>query len=242
MQVVKANPVVLTDEQIRQYEEDGFLVVPDVFDESVCDEIKAEALQHAEEDYRVYLNIHRDVPFFMDIARDPVLVGIVKQVQKSRICATNDQFLFKRPGTVYAKQSWSPHQDNAYVKAPHGHYMQLHVFVDAADETNGCVYYYRGSHVEDLLPYEYVNSTHEKPDADGITRPGWKITPPSQYTKVNAAASKGSICLQHGNAIHGSYPNMTEDRDRCQYTIAYLNEGSPFDEGYSSKKIPVDVE
>ena len=113
MQAIAANDVTLTTEQIDRYEEQGFLIIPDVFDPEICDEIKKEALLYADEDFRVYLNIHRDVPFFMHIACDPVLVHIVKAVQKSTVMATNDQFLFKKAGTTYARQSWNPHQDNA---------------------------------------------------------------------------------------------------------------------------------
>jgi ectoine hydroxylase-related dioxygenase (phytanoyl-CoA dioxygenase family) len=242
MQTIMANDVTLTEEQVHRYEEEGFLVVPDVFDAGHCDAIKEEALRYAEEDYRVCLNIHREVPLFMNIARDPVLVRIVKAVQKSPIVVINDQLAFKKGGTPYARQAWTPHQDNAYVKAPYGTYMQLHLFLDDWDRENGCMYYYCGSHQEDLLPYKYVRSTHESQDADGISRPGWTVTPPPQYKTVDIVASKGAICLQHGNVIHGSYPNLTHDRDRSQYTIAYLNKGASFQEGKSSKKIPIEVE
>lgn len=242
MQTIAANNVVLTPEQIHGYEEQGFLVVPEVFDSEVCDTIKEEALRYAQEDYRVCLNIHRDVPFFMNIVRDPVLVGIVKAVQKHPVVVINDQLAFKKGGTRYARQAWTPHQDNAYVKAPYGTYMQMHIFLDNWDRENGCMYYYPGSHQEDLLPYTYVPSTHEQQDADGISRPGWTVEVPPQYQAVDIVAPKGSLCLQHGNVIHGSYPNLTEDRDRSQYTIAYLNRGASFAKGKSSPKIPIEVE
>jgi hypothetical protein len=126
----KANPVALTPEQIRFYDENGYLLVPGVYGEEACERMKAEAEKVAPEDYSVFLNIHRTAPFFLQIAKDPVLVAMVKAVQRHRVVLTNDQFLYKKPGTPYAKQSWSPHQDNAFVKAPHDAYMQLHIFLD----------------------------------------------------------------------------------------------------------------
>lgn len=243
MPTIAPNPVVLTDEQIQQYERDGYLVVRDVFAPDGCDAIKAEALRYAQDDYRVWVNIHREVPFFMEIARDPILVNIAKAVlQQSPIVLINDQLAYKKGGSPYALQAWTPHQDNAYVKAPYGAYMQIHIFLDDWDQENGCIYYYPGSHQEDILPYTYVQSTHEKADADGISRPGWTVTVPSQYQPVDIVAPKGSICLQHGNTIHGSHPNLTPDRDRSQYTVAYLKKGVSFEKGKSSPKIPVEVE
>jgi ectoine hydroxylase-related dioxygenase (phytanoyl-CoA dioxygenase family) len=239
---VKPKDVVISAEQIKFYDDNGYVVIPDVFDAETCEQIKAEAARVAAEDYRVYLNIHRDLPFFMDLAKDPVLIAMVKAVQRHKVVILNDQFLYKKAGTPYARQSWSPHQDNAYVKAPAGAYMQRHIFLDASDPENGGLYYYPGSQREDILPYEYVKSWAEQPDPDGIYRPGWKVQVPAQYRRVDVIAPQGAVCLQHGNVIHGSYPNLTAHRDRQQFSVAYLNEGVSFLKGNLSVKIPIQVE
>ena len=158
---IGARAVKLSKEQISRYDEDGYLIVPGLFSEEACESIKKVAEQYAEEDHSVLLNIHRNVPFFMEITKDPVLVSIVKAVQRHRVVALNDQYLFKNPGTPYAKQSWNPHQDNAYVKAKNGTYLQLHIFLDASDKENGGLFYYPGSHRENILPYEYAKSWKE---------------------------------------------------------------------------------
>ena len=238
---IKAKPVTLSQEQIHFYDENGYVIVPGIFSEEACEEIKRVAEQVASEDYAVFLNIHRTVPLFLEIAKNPVLVAMVKAVQRNKITLTNDQFLYKKPGTPYAKQSWSPHQDNSYLKAPNGAYMQLHIFLDRSEKENGGLYCYPGSQVEDLLPYEYVQSWREKADESGITHPGWKVVPPSKYKCIDLVGPKGGICLQHGNLIHGSHPNLTQDRSRSQYSIAYLNEGVPFNKGTGSVKIPIAI-
>ena len=93
--------------------------------------------------------------------------------------------------------------------------MQLHIFVDPSSKENGGLYYYPGSHQEDILPYEYAKSWKEGFDHEGISHPGWTIKEvPPQYKRVDIAGPKGGICLQHGNVIHGSYPNLTENRSR----------------------------
>ena len=240
---IQSRKVTITPEQIQFYDDNGYVVVPDVFDAETCEQIKAEAARVAAEDYRVYLNIHRDLPFFMALAKDPGLIAMIKAVQRHKIVILNDQFLYKKAGTPYGRQSWSPHQDNAYVNAPAGAYMQMHIFLDAHDPENGGLYYYPGSQREDILPYEYVKSWGEQPDADGISRPGWKVNVPAQYRKVDVIAPKGAVGLQHGNVIHGSYANLTANRDRQQYSVAYLNDGVvSFLKGQLSVKIPIPVE
>ena len=240
---VRANPVTLSGEQVRFYDEKGYLVVPGLFDEESCELIKSVADNFAEEDYSVLLNIHRRVDLFLEIMKDPVLVSIAKAIQRHKVVGLNDQYLFKKPGTPYAKQSWSPHQDNAYVNSAPGAYLQLHIFLDASDKENGGLFYYPGSHREGILSYDYVKSWKEDFDEQGISHPGWKIKEiPPQYRRVDVVGPKGGICLQHGNLIHGSYPNFSSDRSRQQFTAAYLNEGENFREGGTSPKIPIAVE
>ena len=78
-------------------------------------------------------------------------------------------------------------------------------------------------------------------DENGISHPGWKVEVPTKYEKVNMKTFRGDVCLQHGNLIHGSYPNLS-NRSRAQYSIAYLNEGVEINRGKASVKIPVVVE
>ncbi len=240
---IKSNKVTLAEEQIHFYDEQGYLMVPRVFEEEVCDAIKQVAEGYAEADHSVILNIHRQASLFMELMKDPVLILIVKAVQRHKVVGLNDQYLFKNPGTPYAKQSWNPHQDNAYARAPKDTYLQLHIFLDASDKENGGLFYYPGSHQEDILPYEYVKSWKEEFDENGISHPGWKILEiPSPYKKVDVVGPKGGICLQNGNLIHGSYPNFSQTRSRHQYSVAYLNEGEKFMEGSTSVRIPIPVE
>jgi len=237
---IRANPITLTKEQINFYDDNGYLIVPGVYSEEACEQIKAVAEEIADDDYSVVLNIHRKVDLFLDLMRDPILVSMIEAVQRHRCVGLNSQFLYKKAGTAYAKQSWNPHQDNAYARAKNGTYLQLHIFCDASDPENGGLYYYPGSHKEDILPYEYVSSWKEGFDEKRISHPGWKVVPPTKYKKVDVIGPKGGVCLQHGNIIHGSYPNLANYRSRMQYSMAFLNEGVEFKlKGQTSVKIPV---
>ena len=240
---IRANKVALTEEQVKFYDDNGFLVVPGVFDEDDCDQMKKLAETVAEEDYPVTLNIHRKIKLFLDIMKDPVLVSTIKEIQKHPIVGLNSQYLYKRAGTAYARQSWTPHQDSAYINAKKDTYAQLHIFLDPNEKENGGLFYYAGSHKEDILPFEYAKSWKEDFDEQGISHPGLKIKDiPPQYQKVDIVGPKGGVCFQHGNLIHGSYPNLTENRSREQYSMAYMNRGEKYLRGRTSIKAPVTLE
>lgn len=222
------------------YDEFGYLIIEDVFSEDDCDAMKFIAGTVHKADYAVYLNIHRSVSYFFGIASSDQLINLVKSVQKSDVAITNDQYLYKKGGTPYAKQAWSPHQDSTYTNAPYGTYMQLHIMLDDQSKENGGLYFYPGSHKEPMLPYTYAKSWKEDFDEDGISHPGWKVEVPEKYEKVDIDVKAGTIFLQHGNLIHGSYPNLS-NRSREQYSIAYLNKGTVINKGEASIKIPIDM-
>jgi len=232
---------MLSERQIRLYDEFGFIIIPKVFYKGYCQIIKDLAEGVATSDYKVYLNIHRKVWFFKNLVKDKELVGMVKQVQRSNVVVTNDQYLYKRAGTPYARQAWSPHQDATYVNAPYGTYMQAFIFLDPHRPDNGGLYFYPGSHKEPMLPYQYVKSWGEDFDEQGISHPGWEVQVPEKYKLANVVAEPGDVCLQHGNLIHGSYANLSEE-SRAQYSIAYLNEGVTINKGKASVKVPMAVE
>jgi phytanoyl-CoA hydroxylase len=118
----------------------------------------------------------------------------------------------------------------------------MHIFLDAQDKENGGLFCYPGSHREPILPYEYKKSWREEFDENGISHPGWKVEIPPKYKRLDVSAPKGGFLLQHGNLIHGSHPNLSKDRSRQQFSMAFLNAGEKFEQGKTSKRIPIAVE
>jgi ectoine hydroxylase-related dioxygenase (phytanoyl-CoA dioxygenase family) len=174
---------------------------------------------------------------FGQIMLNDSLLKFMEILHKEEVSGLTSQYLFKRPNTKYGKQSWVPHQDNAYPKAPHGHYTIVHLALDASNQNNGGLVFWKGSHVEPILPYIYKKSWMEESDPDGIARPGWEIKNiPNQYQKINIELNPGDLCFMHGHLIHGSQSNNSSDLSREQYSMGYCVSGSPFLEGVTSKK------
>lgn len=225
----------------NEYEKNGYLIIENVYNKTAIDELKENSKEFMEPpDFPVALNVHRRSDFFMQTISDPKLIKLVEHVQNSQVDALNDQFLFKKANTKYGKQSWTFHQDNSYPKSPDGSYLITHVAIDRSEKENGGLIFLTGSHKEPILDFEHNISWKESSNKDGTTRPGQTIKDINkleQYQMMDVVFPQGSICLMHGNLIHGSHPNLTNDQDRNQYSMCYLNKGVDFFEGRNSKKI-----
>lgn len=231
----------LSEKDLAKYHEQGYLVVENVVSEEDCDFIQKMARPFADDEFSVVLNIHRRSEFFGTLMRDPAVVAATEKVQESEITGLNSQYLFKRPSTTYGKQSWTPHQDNSYPKAPKGAYIIVHLALEHSDPGNGGLIFWPGSQVEDILPFEHNKSWKEEVAADGTTRPGQTVKVPEKYTATDMFVPKGGLCFMHGNLIHGSHPNRSPYRARPQYSMGFLNRGVPYDEGKTSRKIPFEL-
>ena len=231
---------LVTDEDVEAYNRDGYLILPSVLSEATLDLLKEKGAPFGDApDYPVVLNIHRKQRIFGELMLHDKMLAMMKKIHAFDCFGLTSQYFFKKPGSKYAKQSWRPHQDNAYPKAEHGAYTVVHLTVDPSGPENGGLVFWRGSHVEPILEYDYKKSWREEPDDDGIARPGWMILDmPNTYERVELDAPAGSLIIMHGNLIHGSSPNFSESMTRRQYSMAYLTQNSNYFKGVTSVKQP----
>lgn len=232
------------------YKKNGFIVIKNFLNKKICKKIISYSLKYAEKpDYPIYLNIHRKSKVFRKIISDKNLIKILKFFQNSPVQALNDQMIFKKRNSKYGMQSWTFHQDNAYVKAGYGKYVIVHLFLENCSKNNGGLVFFAGSHAEDLLAFKRRKSHREKKNKDGTTTPGFTIYDSemkfirNKYQKVDVKADSGSICIMHSNLVHGSYPNKSKTKDRELYAMAFISKNSKIgDYGRVSKKIPINVD
>lgn len=230
----------------EQYHKNGYVVIDNFFSEDRYKEIKNYAINNfaIPPDYSVALNVHRKSNFFFKIISNKNIIDVVKYIQESDFDAVNDQYLFKKANTTYGKQSWTFHQDNSYLRAPKSSYIVLHLAVDNSNKKNGGLIFLPGSHHEDILDFKKNISWREEVQTSGITRPGQTINNQdilNKYSHVDIDMQMGSLCLMHGDLIHGSHPNLSVHEDRNQYSMCYMNKNVDFFEGKNSKKIRVEV-
>jgi len=232
--------VLLNDGDVSAYRRDGYLILPSVVAPKTLELLSEKGAPFGEApDYPVVLNIHRKQRAFGELMLHEKILGMMKTIHEFDCVGLTSQYFFKKPGSKYAMQSWRPHQDNAYPKAEPGAYTVIHLAIDESNQENGGLVFWKGSHVEPILEYDYKKSWREAPDEDGIARPGWMVLDmPDQYERVEVDMPAGSLCVMHGHLIHGSSPNCSRSMTRRQYSMAYLTRNSDYFEGVTSLKKP----
>jgi GDP-L-fucose synthase len=260
------NTITLLPWQIDFYDKNGYLIVPDIIPKEDREVFKAYMRRHANEDFASLMNPDRFESLFelderektskvteecresariaRNVMKNPTVVSIMYQLQKKRdFIALSSQYLFKEPGSKYANQAWSPHQDNYWPNNKNGAYFTFNWYLDRTDIENGCVYVYPGSHKEGLLPAEYVMSFREDTGEEGTTSPGPVTEVPEKYLdkKTDVILDKNCFVFFNGNLLHGTYANVTKDRPRPWYSCCYISKGEEYFVGEYSKRIEVEV-
>ncbi len=223
--ITHATPVV-TDEHKRQYQEQGFFILPGVIpDEDLemvrrhCAELIAE--QDAEMDRlgTDTLNLsRRNSRYFVFLAyKDrPELGAFIFNDLLAEVCRATvgdtaylfwEQFVVKGTDKKGAAFGW--HQDAGYVDGPPVPYVNAWIPLDDVNEENGTVY---------LLPYERAG-TREKVEhtvMENGDREGYFGDDPG----IPANCPAGSIVVFSSTTFHRSGANAT-DRLRRAYALQY---------------------
>ena len=69
------------------------------------------------------------------IMSHPNAVYTLETLQGEKVVGLMSQMLFKKAGSVYAYQAWTPHQDNAYPRNKNGKYITTNFFLEDADKS-----------------------------------------------------------------------------------------------------------
>lgn len=227
--------------QLLFYRENGYLMVHDVLTNEECDKTVAIYKTYAKPDFRGIMNLERgtvqyeegdvveeipvnekDAEYVWRIIAHPVVADILDALQGGEAINLQSMMLFKEARSPYAAQAWNPHQDNTYPRAPYGMYVTGNFALEDQSISNGCMYIFPGSHREQILPAEKVQSFHEGPKKN----PGHRIYEvPDCYVRHDLFLRKGSVLFLHGNVIHGSYPNISSVQSRPMLLVPYGTRG-----------------
>lgn len=235
---------LVTAEEIERYQRDGFVVIDDFLDDAelaMWREVVGDAV--AERNGRKFAN--QDVLIGEDdgINPDADYYGKVFD-QLLNLWQTNtaikDLILDKRIGEMAAtlagvdglrvwhdqaliKQPWANptgfHLDTPFWSFSDRRAISIWIALDDATATNGCLYFFPGSH---------LSTTFENP---GITKnldaifamyPDFRTATPHQ-----AEMRAGSCSFHNGMTIHGAGANMTNHTRRAM-TCAFMPDGAVF--------------
>ena len=228
----------ITFEQIKFYQQNGFLAIESILSESELDELRAavdeavksmgtrkvsvgrddmqESNKYYDKVFTQRLNLWRINDTVKRYMLNPALGEMLcKLAGVAGIRVWHDQALIKQP---YANPTgW--HLDNPYWSFTSRHSISIWIALDDATYQNGCMFYVRGSHL--------VPDSHNAPIGTNIgelfdINPAFK-----QKDTVGVPLKAGGCAFHNGLTAHGASANMTRGQRRAM-TCAYMPSGSTF--------------
>jgi ectoine hydroxylase len=220
----------LTEEQVRQYEEDGYVFLPELFDRDEVDRLRAELpaifAQRREENVREKTGdavrsafaVQTYNPVFARLARHPRLIGPAMQLTGGPVYIHQFKVNAK---AAFDGDVWQWHQDyGTWARddlMPEPRALNLAVFLDDVTEFNGALMFIPRSHHKGVIEAGHDTVT--------TSYPLWTINDDTIRKLVAAGGlvapkgPAGSGLLFHCNLVHGSPSNLSPfDR-----TIVYIS-------------------
>lgn len=228
---------MLSPEQIRQYMDNGYLVVPNLLSEQEADDfVEYEATQDPE--WRNHLDNHKRDERWARVAKHPNIVRAIRQIlnsQKPMIVQT--MYLEKRPAEP--GKGTALHQDSHYLPNEPNTLMACWLAMSNTDGENGGLCVVPGSHKRGLYStHKATNSKdHQVWESEHLMRDRsgkeWKeqfysfeIDGLDLRTVANLEVPKGAGVFFSSHTIHGSYGNKSPNRVRRAFATHFIAEGT----------------
>ena len=198
----------LTSEQLKQYEEEGYVAPIDVLSKEEANEVKEE-IELIEKKWPNELEglgrnyIHLISPVFDKVCNNTKILDAVESLIGKNILICGTTLFVKNPNE---KGFVSFHQDAKYIGLEPYNWVTAWVAITDANEENGCMRMWSGSHKNDL---QYHN---QKFDENNLLTRGQTVeNVPMNETKP-VILKAGQISLHHPKVVHGSGLNKSNDR------------------------------
>ncbi len=219
--------VTLQDQEF--YAQNGYAVVKGVFSSAECAAyrehfmaLRAEGTkpgdmvadtQKAADPLKAYprmIHMHRWDKETLEWLLDPRLEECLTAFLGSEPLAVQTMLYFKPAGA----RGQALHQDNFYLRAAPGTCMAAWLALDPCDEENGCMRVVPGSHDWPIL------CTTEADTSASFTNV--TVPLPEGMNAVPVIMEAGDVLFFNGSVVHGSYPNVSEDRFRRSLIGHYI--------------------
>jgi ectoine hydroxylase-related dioxygenase (phytanoyl-CoA dioxygenase family) len=160
------------------------------------------------------VNANIVLPLAYNIATHKGVLDVVEGILGQDILIFGAEFFIKEART---KQVVSMHQDLTYwgLGAIDG-LVTAWIALSPATPASGCMDFVRGSHKQAILPHE------DTFDPNNLLSRGQEVrVDVADEDKVNIEIHPGQMSLHHGLTIHGSGPNISDDR-RIAAVVRYM--------------------
>lgn len=208
----------LTEEQVRNYKDCGFVTPLPVYSGEEAQAYRAQ-LENVESNMSVFFQGIGQIKFYLrfswayKMATHPTLLDAVEDLIGPNIMLYhNTAWIKQKKDKAYV--SW--HQDNTYFGHDPCEVLTAWVALSPATRESGCMQFVPGSHKEGLRALR-------EPDTAGanMLSSGANIDISSEANDpVPIILQPGEASIHHAFLIHGSLPNNSEDR-RVAVTFVY---------------------
>ena len=234
-------PIQLSEEQIEQYHEDGYLVVPDLLRQDEVDAFLTHEDDPNTQELRNGLLTHLTDPQWFYLATHPNVSGVAGRLSEGMPRIVQTMYLDKEPAEKdedLGGAGVSLHQDTHYLPNEPNTLMACWIALSDKDPDNGGLCIVPGSHKGALRETELSTSPehaswqteHTMRAPDGRE---WKETLHSFHVLgvedddlVKLSVPRGSGVFFSSLTIHGSYANRSHTRPRLAFAVHYVKDGT----------------
>ena len=225
--------MVTTPAQRRFFEEDGYIVIPEMFSrhevEVVMNDLKCLDTEHlvvdaagrnkgsmAVEDGetpRLQFGLHKTDSCFAPLCSHPRLAGVMQELMGVPLYVYHSKLAFKAP-FVGSVQYW--HQDFGYWRRNHSKPTMgsCLLMLDEHTEDNACMQVLAGSHQSGVVEHRY--EPRESTGENQLAIPAREMTNHCRrYPRVKFVGSPGTLAAWHSNTMHASSHNISENPRRA---------------------------
>jgi ectoine hydroxylase-related dioxygenase (phytanoyl-CoA dioxygenase family) len=198
----------LTSNQLKQYEDEGFVSPIDIFSKEKAKEIRNE-IELIEKDMPEELeksgryNAHLISPLLDEVTHNPKILDAVESLIGKNILVCGTTLFIKNP---FVKGFVSYHQDAKYIGLEPYNWVTAWVAITESNEENGCMRMWSGSHKDNLKDHDQMFN-----EGNLLTRGQTINNVPKEKVK-SLVLKAGQMSLHHPKVVHGSELNKSNDR------------------------------
>ncbi len=156
---------------------------------------------------------HLFFPWANKLIRNEKILKLASEILGNNFYCWNSLIFYKKP---QSKAFVSMHQDQNYWGIIHDKALSIQIAISNSTEKNGCLKLIPKSHTKNLMHKDYSNLNNILARGQSI-----KSSEINKNDLININLNKGECCMFHGNIVHGSYEN-TSDEPRFLFTIRFL--------------------
>jgi non-haem Fe2+, alpha-ketoglutarate-dependent halogenase len=198
----------LSANQLKQYNDEGFVSPIDIFSKDKANEIRKE-IELIEEkmpgelDKSGRYNSHLISPLLDEITHNSKILDAVQSVIGENILVCGTTLFIKNPNE---KHFVSYHQDAKYIGLKPYNWVTAWVAITDSNENNGCMRMWSGSHKNNLKDHDQMFN-----EGNLLTR-GQTVNDVPTNETIPLILKAGQMSLHHPTVVHGSDLNKSSDR------------------------------